>query len=489
MERWLLGAVLAMLLSGCFDLGANCFDGEQNALEEGVDCGGTCEPYPPPKPIDPCEGVTCEGNASCIDGACISPCENGARDDGETDIDCGGNDCRKCGGGHTCITSNDCFSGMCLAATGKCYELVSVSFGPPVPYTASFKPYALTSGDVDGDGKLDLVVANEIASTVGVYRNNGMGMFAAVPGSTLDGFPTGEYPTGIAIADFNGDGIEDIVTADYHGNSVSILLGSGMGAMYRLNTFASYGTVPMAETSTLAVGDLNADGITDVVAANPKSSSVSVFIGRTNGTLVMPAMDVPCGAMLGTTEPYSVAIADFDMNGTQDIAVADNRTRSVFVKLGAGNGTFTAGPEQPAIDGGASFIMISHDMNLDGIPDLVIANRSTSDVSVLRGKGDGRFHPAVVSPTGPGTGPYSIAVADFNLDAIPDVITANYLTDNASVLLGVGNGGFEAPLDTGIVGALPYGIAVGDFNGDGKPDFATANALANTIAVKLSTAQ
>jgi hypothetical protein len=489
MGRWPLVTMVAALVPGCFTLGENCFDGEQNAAEEGVDCGGTCEPCPPPKPVDPCENVTCDGKASCVEGECISPCENGTRDEGETDVDCGGADCRKCAGGHTCKSANDCFSGMCLAATGMCYELVSVSFGPAVSYMASFKPYALTSGDVDGDGKVDLVVANEIASTVGVYRNTGGGAFAVVPATTQDGFPTGAYPTGIAVADFNGDGVKDVVSADYHGNSVSILFGTGAGTMYRLGAPTSYATMPMAETSTLAIGDLDGDGITDVVAANPQRSSVSVFIGRSNGTLVMPATDVPCSAMPYTTEPYSVAIADFDMNGTQDIAAADNRTRSVFIKLGNGTGAFTPGPELPAINGSASFIMQARDMNLDGIPDLVIANRGSNDISVLRGKGDGRFYPAVVSPTGAGTGPYSLAIADFNLDAIPDVITANYLTNNASVLLGIGNGGFEPPLDTGMVGSLPYGIAVGDFNGDGKIDFATANAVANTISVKLSTAQ
>jgi hypothetical protein len=376
--------MVALLMSGCFTLGPNCFDGEQNAAEEGVDCGGTCEPCPPPKPIDPCEGVVCEGKSSCIDGECISPCENGTLDSGETDVDCGGVECHQCAGGHKCMTSADCFSGMCLPATGQCYELVTVAFAPPVAYMASFKPYALTSSDVDGDGKLDLVVANELASTVGIYRNTGSGAFTYVPAPTTDGYPTGWYPTGIAVADFNSDGIKDVVTADYHGNSVSILLGTGSGASYRLGAVASYGTMPMAETSTLAVGDLDGNGIPDIVAANPMTSSVSVFIARSNGTLVMPATDVPCMALPYITEPYSVAIADFDMNGTNDIAIADNRTRSVFIKLGNGAGGFAAGPEQPTIGGDGSYIMLARDMNLDGIPDIIIANRGTDNVSVLR---------------------------------------------------------------------------------------------------------
>jgi hypothetical protein len=87
------------------------------------------------------------------------------------------------------------------------------------------------------------------------------------------------------------------------------------------------------------------------------------------------------------------------------------------------------------------------------------------------------------------TGPYSLAVADFNLDGVPDVITANFMASSASVMLGVGNGRFDPPIDTGMTGVYTYGITAADFNGDGKPDFATANAGSNDIAVKISTAQ
>jgi hypothetical protein len=110
-------------------------------------------------------------------------------------------------------------------------------------------------------------------------------------------------------------------------------------------------------------------------------------------------------------------------------------------------------------------------------------------VSVLLGRGDGTFRKAIVSSTGPDTGPYSIAVADFNLDGVPDVVTANYRSSNASVLLGIGNGTFEEPLDSGFTGLNAYGVAVGFFDDDNKPDFATANASSNNVAVKLNTAQ
>ena len=190
----------------------------------------------------------------------------------------------------------------------------------------------MLSADLDGDGDIDLAVANEEGETITVFRNvgNSSGMFLAVPASTRDGFPTGEYPTGGATADFNRDGIPDVITANFHGDSVSIMLGAGTGDAYTLMAPANYPTIAGAETSNLAVGDLNGDGIPDVIATNPQTSSISVFIGNSDGTLG-PARDVVVGTA-GTSEPYSVAIGDFDRDGIADAAIADNYSATMFIE-------------------------------------------------------------------------------------------------------------------------------------------------------------
>jgi hypothetical protein len=310
-----------------------------------------------------------------------------------------------------------------------------------------------------------------------VFVNNGNGLFqlAGTP------FETGAYPTGGTIADFNRDGILDVVTANFHGNSVSVLLGTGTGT---LSTKASYATLPEADTSNLAVGDLNGDGNLDVVATNPQTSSLSVFFGHADGTLD-PAIDVPIGIENGY-HPFSAAIGDFDGNGTADVAVGDIVTGPVIVLLGNGDGTFQPLARYDAGGVGPN-VIIATDINLDGKLDLVTANRGSSSISVFLGRDHGIFRNAIVSPTGAKAGPYAIAVADFNLDGVPDLVTPNFLSDTASVLLGVGDGHFEAPIDTGATGRTSYGVATGDFNGDGKPDFATCNAASNDVVVRMST--
>jgi len=92
-----------------------------------------------------------------------------------------------------------------------------------------------------------------------------------------------------------------------------------------------------------------------------------------------------------------------------------------------------------------------------------------------------------VSSTGANSGPFTFAVADFNLDGVPDIVTANFKSSTVSVLLGVGDGTFAPPVSGGETGALSYGVVAADFNGDGKPDFAICNAGQNDVKVKLNT--
>ena len=499
MLAYLAVAVLACAgLPGCvFYLNPLCNDQIKNGDETGIDCGGSC---------GKCNiGDSCRVNNDCDESNCIGgtctpfPCDNGKVDEQETDVDCGGGTCRKCSGGRHCLVNSDCVSGNCVAATNTCFELATVSFADAVHYPSGDKTYTMFAGDLNGDGHVDLVAANEQANSLSVYLNHGDGtgtfQTLAAQGTA---FITGAYPTGGAIADFNHDGIPDVVTADYHGNSVSILFGvpsmmgsnKGTGMLAAKNTYAS---IDGGETSNLAVGDLNGDGNLDVVAANPavhlpSAASVSTFLGRADGTLGPPDT---AAVGTGSSQPYAVAMGDFNGDGKPDVAISDLVNGPIIVRLGNGDGTF-----QPQVlysaGGQGATIIITHDMNLDGNLDLVCANRGSSDVTVLLGRGDGTFRKAIATSTGKDTSPYSLDVADFNLDGVPDVVTANFGTGTGTILLGIGDGHFEAAIDAGptanlTMGKISYGVAAGDFNGDGKPDFATTNPGDNDIAVKLST--
>jgi hypothetical protein len=482
-----VGAFSVVQLSGCvYYLNPQCNDQIRNGDETGLDCGGGC---------GRCNiGDGCRENDDCDDSNCIAgtctafACANGAQGENETDVDCGGGECRKCSGGRKCVADSDCFS-TCDPVLKICSQLAMMSFAEPVAYPSGDKTYALFSGDLNGDGAIDLVAANEQDSALSVFLNDGHGGFTRI----ATPFPTGQYPTGGAIADFNHDGAMDVVTADYHGNSISVLL-NGSGGV--LADAVSYPTVAGAETSNLAVGKLNGklnDDLNldlDVVATNPQKASISVFLGAPDGTFAN-AITTTVG-IVGASGPYSAAIADFDGDGFNDVAVGDIVNGPINVLLGKGDGTFQS-PVPYAAGGAGPYIILTYDLNLDGVPDLVTADRGSREISVLIGRGDGTFRKAIRSSTSAevpfDSGPYSLAIADFNRDGVPDVATANYGIATVSILLGIGDGSFEAPIDAGQMGDNSYGVAAGDFDGDGKPDVATANANSDDVTVRLSTSQ
>jgi Calx-beta domain/FG-GAP-like repeat/Carboxypeptidase regulatory-like domain/Domain of unknown function (DUF4214) len=229
---------------------------------------------------------------------------------------------------------------------------------------------------------------------------------------------------------------------------------------------------------SVAVGDFNGDGRIDFAAANNTSQNVSVLLGNGDATFG-PKTDYPVAA-------YASGIVAVDLNkdGKLDLASANsiNISATISVLLGNGDGTF-----QSKVDSSFTGLMQpdalrSADFNADTKPDLVVVNGS--GVTVFIGKGDGTFN----APVNYGSLNFatSVVVADFNADTKPDLAVSSYGNSNGliSIMLGNGDGTFSAPTNFD-AGVSPFGLAKGDFNGDGKIDLATTNIQVNTISVLL----
>jgi Ca2+-binding RTX toxin-like protein len=343
----------------------------------------------------------------------------------------------------------------------------ALSFASAVSFGVGLSPSSIAVGDLNGDGKSDVVTANRDSDNISVLLGNGLGSF-----TPAINFAVGDSPESVAIGDFNGDGKADLVTANRLSNNLSVLLGDGTGSFAPTVNFVA-NSLPQS----VAIGDLNGDGKADLVTPTP--SSILTLFGNGTGSFA-PALNFP---LVGAVD---VAIGDFNGDGKADLAAATSSSNGNLVSVLLGNGS---GGFAPAINfpvGLAPESVAIGDFNGDGKSDLVTANRNSNNVSVLLGNGAGSFTQAVNYAVG--SFPWSVAVGDFNGDGNQDLVTANFggSSNNVSVLLGNGSGNFD-PAVNFAVGLGPLSVAIGDFNGDGKPDLATANRNTTTVSVLLNT--
>jgi hypothetical protein len=230
-----------------------------------------------------------------------------------------------------------------------------------------------------------------------------------------------------------------------------------------------------------AIGDFNGDGYSDF-AVPTNSGPVVIFLGNgagtfTNGTTINTASPF---------EPTSVVVGDFNGDGKQDLAVLSAAgAGSVNIYLGNGDGTFQAAKNYPvAASASASRLLAIGDFNRDGIQDLVATNTALGQVAVLLGNGDGSFNAPLYDTVA--AQPWNVVVGDINQDGIPDLAVASDGSNTVSVLVGNGDGSFQPAIYVANGGTIAGSVALGDFNGDGYPDLATSSGPDNAVYVQLN---
>jgi hypothetical protein len=348
-------------------------------------------------------------------------------------------------------------------------------FGLSDGVNPALNPVAVATADFNLDGKLDLVVANTNSNNISVLLGGNAGTLF---GAAIN-FNVGSNPVSVATGDFNLDGKPDIVVANLNTNTVSILLGDGTGG-----TFIAAAGSPLGGLNAptfVATSDFNGDGKLDLAVTNGVTNTVSIFLGIGGGTFGAR------GNFNSGSSPISITPGDFNGDGIQDLTVVSLNVSNVSVFPGNGDGTFATGINFGT--GGGPRSVVSGDFNRDGKPDLAVANSGggSNSVSVLINStsfGTAGVFDKVVS-SNVGTGPSAITNADFNLDGKPDLAVANFVSNNVSVLRSAGFGNFFAAFSYA-AGTGPSAITTGDFDLDGKPDIAVADAVADSSGNNVS---
>ena len=389
---------------------------------------------------------------------------------------------------------------------------VAIATVPPIftfykqpDLAAGISPIAVATADLDSDGKLDLAGANFDSDDISIFWGNGDGSFSVSANLGVGGASI-EASVALAIADVNGDGQADILTANQAGNTVSVFLNLGE------RQFAAAIEIPTGTgPEDLVVADFNGDRVPDIATADLLDDTVTVLLGNNDGTFsplsvcsnqpahlcrnnddcVAGGSCLPKAVQVGT-EPTALAAADFNRDGKIDLAVANSAgglsfAGSLMMLEGVGNGMFIVRPEIDSAGLDNPVDMAAGDLNYDGTLDIAVVNEIGDSLSVFMGNGDLSVQNALSLHVSAGSMPEAVVIDDFNGDRILDIATSASFQDKVFVFAGSGSGAFAAPQDFALAAlATPFGLASADFNKDRKIDLACANMQIGTVSLLLN---
>lgn len=357
---------------------------------------------------------------------------------------------------------------------------------------------AVAVGDLDGDGKSDLAVANYISGTVSLYRNiSTTGSITASSFASKVDLVAGASPNSVAIGDLNGDGKLDLAVANNGSNSVSVFRNIASSGSLTAGSFAAKVDFTTASTPWfVAIHDMDKDGKSDLIVTNSGAASVSILRNTSVGGTIVASSFAAKVDFTTNTIPRCLAIGDLDRDGLPDVVVSSQTTSAISIFRNTSTpGTINTGSLAAKLDlttASGPYAIAMGDVDGDGRLDLAVANCNASNVSVLRNTSfagvlnSNSFTPSVNFTVG--TFPRFISISDLDGDGKPDLVTANSVSDNFSILRNTASTGlisstsFAAKVDV-IAGFNPTAVVAADLDGDGKSDLAVTNYNDSTLSV------
>ena len=365
-----------------------------------------------------------------------------------------------------------------LTLTVLCNLFATLNFVTAQGLTFTTNTYSVGGGpqiavaDINGDGRLDLITANHNTNTLTFLTNNGSGGFGFYATLTV-----GPNPGYIIAADLSGTGKLDLITANNGANTLTVLTNNGSSG------FGSNATITVGNSpQSIVAADVNGDGKLDLICANlTNPGTLTVLTNNGNGVFGFNT------TLTVGKNPVNFATADVNGDGKIDLITANSGANTLTVLTNNGNGVF--GSNATLNVGKTPNWIIAADVNGDGKPDLICANVGTNTLTVLTNNGSGVFGLSATLIVG--GFPFSVVAADLNGDGKLDLISGNggnWPTGTGKTLTVLTNSG-SGVLSSNVtlnVGSAPYWIATADLNADGKPDLIAANFNDNTVTVLMN---
>jgi hypothetical protein len=350
-------------------------------------------------------------------------------------------------------------------------------------------PQSIFTIDFDGDGKTDIVVADADSNTVEVYRNTSTGgviSFALAMDYLLPNYA----PSAVTAGDLDGDGKPEIVLCNinvpklviFRNTSSSGTISMAAPVYYNLGTY----------TTGVTLGDCNKDGKPEIIAANAADNVISVYPNNSTPGNLNFAASIPLALPSGTL-PWNAVITDFDGDGMPDIASVNGAANSVsiFHNIGAAGGAISF--DNANIDfsvGSSPQNLTVGDLDGDGKPDLAVVNNGDATITILQNAstpGTMNFNRGTDVPTGAvvTNSPWALIMTDLDGDGKPDIASVNQQENTVSIHRNISTAGSPA-IDANVdyaTGYVPDAIISADFDGDGMPDLAITNANMRSFTI------
>jgi hypothetical protein len=358
------------------------------------------------------------------------------------------------------------------------------SFAPKID-SATLLSFGITTSDLDMDGKPDLAIVNTTSNKVSIFRNTGS--IGSIAFANKIDYTTGSFPLNVSAGDLDGDGKPELIVVNDESDSISIFKNNSISGTISFSPKTDYETGN--QPHNVAVADMNNDGKPDLVVANDGSGSISVFINTSTPGNVSFAPQLTF--YISSSEPFDIAIADLDGDGKPDVAVTGQFALvSILRNTSAGGSLSFATPIIIEPEWSAIGISIA-DLDGDGRPDIILANGSNNAVSIfknLSSVGNISLAPRLNYTIGNGSTDYpsKVSISDMNGDRKPDIIALFANTLNSFSIFkntsSSGNISFDPKVDY-TTGGSASGIAISDLDGDGKPDLAISSQNLGAVSL------